>query len=403
MKKTISILLCLLLIFSSVSSVFASATSWDTTDQANLQTIKNQLSNTSGGSIYYMISQINGAMRFTNKTIANWLADIEGHLASALYYEDGGNSRSITWWIKEAVLDLDQMVGTGSGTMLYYLNLINTRAGYINTNLTTANGHLTNIYDKTDAIRQIVLISQELLDDIAGYQVGILGHQNNIDTLLNTSATWNWNSWTSTLTNNNEVTSYSRTSDPLNQAIYGLQFVSRNVVYGFTKMFNQAFTGYNSQQTAKNWLTLQSSNFTPTSQTNGIYTWLANIQEPIARLSYVHASDEEIAAREKAAANQDAVVDNFIDSSGSGAAPASSFGDVASMSAGYTTNMSTDASASGIWNIFSSNNFGWFSQETANQLDTTVSTRKGSSDFETPLLDQQIADIYKELGVDVND
>ena len=414
MKKIISLTIALCLVFGSFSFIFASATSWDTTDQANLQTIKNQLSNTSGGSIYYMISQINAAMRFSNKTIANWLADIENHLASALYYEDGGTSRSITWWLKEAVLDLDQMVGTGSGSILYYLNMINTRLGYINNNASTINTNTSNIKIGIDDLNTSnSAISTKISTLIEDYMVPVRSaittylpliktDTDSINTTLTTSDTWSWNSWTSTLTNNNEVSSFSRSGNILTQAVYGMQFVGRNVVYGFTKMFNQAYTGYNTQQIAKNWLTLQNSNFTPTSQTNGIYSWLANIQEPVARLSYVHASDEEIAAREKAEANQTAVVNNFIDSNGSGAATPSDFSSISSLSSGYQSNFGSDASVSGIFNIFNSNNMSWFSSETYNQLDTTNNNMRtiSASLPNTPLLDQKIADIYEAIGLD---
>ena len=77
MKKSISIILCLCIIFSCYLPVHATATSWDTTDQANLQAIKNQLSNTTSGTIKYLISQINSAMYFSSKGVANWLSDLE--------------------------------------------------------------------------------------------------------------------------------------------------------------------------------------------------------------------------------------------------------------------------------------------------------------------------------------
>lgn len=387
MKKTVSIMLCLLLIFSSVNFAFADFTSADSTNLSNLlsytNTIKNALT-LSNGTIYSFLNTIAARLTYSGENVAGLLYSINNKLNNS-----GGFS------------------STDSQNLLEILNFIT----YFTTG-NTRQSWLQYIANKLDSINNSVARIQSdtgtLVDQattLLGYQLSILGYTQNIDNVI------------STLTSNRSFMIWNSTGSANNWSLYdyrlngnfaysipeALRLINYNTIYGFQKLFEIGFSNYSNTQTAKNWLNLQNITFTPTSQTNGIYTWLANIQEPIARISYVHASDEEIAAREKAAANQTAVVNNFIDSTGSGAAPTSSFGDVASMSAGYSSNMNTDASASGIWNIFNSNNFGWFSQETANQLDPTVSTRKGSSDFETPLLDQQISDIYKELGVDVND
>lgn len=166
--------------------------------------------------------------------------------------------------------------------------------------------------------------------------------------------------------------------------------------------FNHRDRGFNTSQTALNWTDIDSSyTFTPNSSTDGLYKWLATIQAPVARLSYVLASDERIEAQEASAANEQAVVDNFIDSNGAGSASPSDIGSISDLSSGYQNNFGSSASVTGIFDIFDSNNFGWFSQETANQFDTSSnnSRAKSGSEFETPLLDQRINDIYDALGV----
>lgn len=185
---------------------------------------------------------------------------------------------------------------------------------------------------------------------------------------------------------------------PIGNLMVALQRINENFVNTYQWRWSADLTNYNSTQTRTNWKTLASETFTPSSAVDGIYKWFGSIQTPIARLASVHASDEEIQAREYAANNQAAVTNNFINPSGSGSVPTSSFGSVSSLSSGVKTNLTTDASPSGIFDIFNSSHGTWFSQETANQLDTTQNTRKGSS-FETPLLDQQIEDIYSSLGV----
>lgn len=170
--------------------------------------------------------------------------------------------------------------------------------------------------------------------------------------------------------------------------------------------------GYANTQTAINWGSLGNSNFTGISTADTTFKWLSAIQAPVARLAYVLANDDQIAAREAAADNEAAVVDQFIDPSGAGSASTSDIGSISSASDGFKTNFSTDASASGIWSIFDSSNGYWFSQEIANSLDTysganrsvkysvplmssgsAIKARNYNYDYETPALDKQVNEI----------
>lgn len=170
--------------------------------------------------------------------------------------------------------------------------------------------------------------------------------------------------------------------------------------------------GYANTQTAINWESLGNSNFTGISTADTTFKWLSAIQAPVARLAYVLANDDQINARENAADNEAAVVDNFIDSSGSGSASVSDIGSIASASDGFKNYISTNASALGIWNIFNSSNGNWFSQEIASSLDTSsganrsikysaplmtsgsaIKARNYNYDYETPALDKQVNEI----------
>lgn len=167
--------------------------------------------------------------------------------------------------------------------------------------------------------------------------------------------------------------------------------------------FNDNLTTWDSQGD-----TLQQVAFTPESAIQGLYRYLAFTQRDVARLTYVLASDEEIAAREEARENQTEVFDNFIDPSGSGSVDPASFGDLAEASGDIKTNFNTGVSASGIFDLFSGNHTSeWFSQDTADRLDQTQNNRTllkkaGLSDDEypTPLLDQQMNELLSLFGGD---
>lgn len=188
---------------------------------------------------------------------------------------------------------------------------------------------------------------------------------------------------------------------PIGNLMVALQRINENFVNTYQWRWAADLTNFNSTQTRTNWKTLASETYTPSSAIDGIYYWFKSIQTPIARLASVHASDEEIQAREYAANNQAAVTNNFINPSGTGSVPTSSFGSLSGISSGVKTNLTTDANPNGIFDVFNSSHGTWFSQETANQLDTTSSGQRSKSDssFDTPLLDQRINEIYEELGV----
>lgn len=162
--------------------------------------------------------------------------------------------------------------------------------------------------------------------------------------------------------------------------------------------------------------TLSQSYWTPTSGFNGLYKYLAYTQRDVARLTHVYASDEEIAARDAARQNQTAVVNNFVDGNGVGSVSASDLGDMASVSGSLQSNFDTGASVSGVFAFFSNgSSTNWFSQATADALDTSNGSIPGDPDpdpgvdfsinptrsnySDTPLLDAYYEEIYDLLGI----
>lgn len=373
MKKIICLITALCLILGSFSFCFASPTQWDTSDQANLRYIYQTLTS---GSLYTLVNNIYSRMNTINNSIQD--------LADFLVY----NGNSITEWVYSIEIWMSPI-----------FNAINS----IPVDLDKIVNGLWKPLENGSSVAYLSLYEDALVNEDPGVTSGFTSaywrthlHQNlftsaNRGNGIVDNPVWNIDNG---LIPNQIYASYGTPLGLLNTLTNRLNL---NMVNGLVAHL----TGATDQQSYTSWLDLSSSSFNPDSQTDGIYNWLSNIQTPVARLSYVLASDERIEAQEAAAANEEAVVDNFIDSTGDGSASPSDIGSISDLSSGYKSNFGSDASVSGIFNIFNSNNMGWFSQETANQLDTTTPTRRGSS-FDTPLLDQQIRDIYDQIGV-VND
>lgn len=353
MKRYISLIISLCLILGSFSFVFASATQWDTSDQANLLGILRAVTSYGTGNLFYKVSHIDSTLDTisTNiNTIKGYLTD-SGH--SVAYYLSGIDS----WMnpIYSAITQTPTDLATIIGSLGYYTNNGTTYNPYLN----LINNTLNNTYGSTFSLT----------------------------TFNNNTDTTNWTTF-------NYVTSGS----VFNQILQSLRFTNNNNMGYYVKSLNAQFGNYNLSRQGIDWNNLSTFSHVASSQSEGQNFWLSMIQQPVARLSYVLASDERLAAQQAASAAEQQVVNDFIDPNGDSSATATDFGSISDLSSGYQQNFGSTASISGIFNIFDSNNFGWFSSETYQQLDTTVAQR-GSS-FETPLLDQQLEDISRALGVD---
>lgn len=346
MKRSISILLCLVLIFSSFSFAFADewGASQITSVVNNVSSINSTLSN-----IYTRVNTITNYLTDSNHSVAYWTSAIASWMQPIYTSLTSGLAANIGLDITNGLLGYPENIQGGGTTWHPYLSDV---LSSVNTMVSgTVTAPSTYFDMSVDQNGNIVFNTPVNATNVYGAMLSRLY----------------WLQWLGSMSYNNDL------------------------YYDHLSLDYATVT-----QNATNWGNLQTSTFTPLSATDGLYKWLSAIQTPVARLSYVLASDERIEAQELATANEQAVVDNFIDSTGDGAVPTSSFSDVSGLSSGVTSNLSTDASPAQIWDIFNSDHGSWFSQETANQLDTTTRTR--GSEFETPLLDQQMEEIYKSLG-----
>lgn len=126
----------------------------------------------------------------------------------------------------------------------------------------------------------------------------------------------------------------------------------------------------------------------------------SNISMHLARLDFVLASDDEIAARQAAEDNQNAFVDNFLDGSGSGSASTSDLGDMADGSAAIKAAFSSNASATDAFNILSGDGdvWDWFTQGTKDSFDNVANTRSSAeyTNYYQAYMDQ----VYKGVNED---
>lgn len=352
MKKLLCFLLCLTLIFSSVSLCFAAVSdSQAASIVSDLSTIKTTLNN-----IYNRVNTISNSLIDSSHSVAYWASAIASWMQPI--YQALTNNLVSAFDIEPIISGLNEVVSDGTGTTFYpYLKYNGKSISEISTNIFSYVNRISgNIYKNGSYI------------------------------------TSSYNNYGLATGSNN--TSTNNIFDAINNNLISLNNSSiqdHNELFYYTKGYPFNIVNVN---------TAEDESFTPYSFGNAIIRYLQKIQYPVARLGYVLASNERIEAQEAAAANEEAVVDNFIDSTGDGATSPSNISSVSGLSSGYKQNFTTDASPSGIFDIFNSDHATWFSQETKNQLDTTTSSRmtKGSAS-ETPLLDKQIEDIYDALGV----
>lgn len=342
MKRIICLLTALCLVFGSFSFAFAAQDVSDATTHTQL------------GNIYNLLNGTNFSGRLA--TIANKLTDINANLVTLMGWLDPANGGGTSAILNQI---LNALVYTNAG-------------GTITSWLVDIQGYNYQTAERLLDIKNIIQGTRNYSNVLFNSP----GANGTINSQRLDMSSWNMG---------DRIFTYLSQLTNSTMSIYSLEY-------------SQRVNGYNTAQTFTKWDDLTTSTFTPISATDGIYKWLSKIQTPTARLAYVLASDERIAAQEAAAANEEAVVDNFIDSTGDGSASPSDIGSISDLSSGYKSNFGSDASVSGIFNIFNSNNMGWFSQETANQLDTSTNNRRGSS-LDTPLLDRQIEDIYDQIGV----
>lgn len=449
MKKILCIIISLCLVLGSFS--FAFGLDWSSSDSTNLQYIAQRL--TAGSySAASWLQQIYGTLNGSQGNAVSYLSDI----ASKLSYQQSIYNTLSTMATNLAHIRnaITANSGNAIGNILenIYNALIRTDAAG------SAVSYLSDLRSFVLTTRNNVTTITTAISSIQTALNSIDGSTNSIDTTL---SGWNTN-FTSTLSqwvnNNRNLRSVSFDSNLIPTFGYSQGNIWGHIVGGFSNLIvntsNQIkyshallgvmrsgsfFSGYNlneisydfsstddllykglrnisnslaritsfygASQSITNWTgsTLTTSSYVPSSVTDGLYKYLNSIQTPIARLAYVHASDDEISAREKAAANQNAVVNNFIDSNGNGSIGTQDISGMATMSSGFKSFFSTGVGSGNIFSQLTNQNDSndWYSEDTYNKLmgiSNTRSAKSSGSDYPTPLLDERMSELTSLFG-----
>lgn len=305
-----------------------------------------------------------------------------------------------------------------SGFTLYYWGAqsgISTSASgsgyfsnYLGSALTNLSSLLANADEQIWDTKQYLVQTKNLINDIHSIitstdsAIEEVKVSNNPDNGFNQSYLWakyspttvansaiSWFDGRSKLNQNFNAVS----SSVLAQITYRLQLFSNSMVNLAVSLVG-SIGSYNLTNTDLTTTALGSSS----SLQNDVRNIGSNLSSHLARLAFVLASDEEIAARQAAAANTDQVVDDFINTSGSASASTSDFADVASAGSAMKDALSSNVSPSNAFTSLSSssNAWDWFSQSTADSLDSSTrsNSRRGSS---TPYLDSYYNDLLETL------
>lgn len=376
MKRFISVIIALCLIFSSFSFVFGAVSdSQASSIVSDLSTIRSTLNN-----IYSRLGTIQGYLFDSGHSVAYWVSAINSWMQPIYSSLTSGLVSALD--LEPIISGLNEVVSSGGATSY---------TPYLKYGDKSNSQWLSDLYSALGRLgvsnRSSVLLNSHLslLNNYSGSYI-IPRFTNSSGSMSETSYNWNDGS-------------------PLGNI--GL----------ILKLFNQSFI-YNAL--SENYLnkSLQSVvsfsdpdstlSFTPSSSIDGIYKYLNLLNTPLARLGYVLASDQRIEAQQASSANEQSVVDNFIDSSGSGSVSASDFGSVSGASKSFRDNFNSGVSASGVWSVFNQN-YDWFSQSTADALDTSSASSsarrlKSASSVrsDTPLLDAYYSDLFDIIGV-IND
>lgn len=414
MKKICSLVLIFSFVFCFTVPCYADFT---TTDSNHLTSIYQSVN--SGGALYGIVNQIKNSV-LSGGALYTLVNSINSNILSLFRWTSGsGQTYSVAQILNSIANDTYSLVNSSQGNNSQIVNLL----GYSDNGVVKP--WLADIYQSTFQLPSRLTAIYNLQDVYLPYLSQIYTVNNSNLPLIFSRLSYNNISVSEYLYNTmrlfdkngypnyylqNPVKYYLYSNGIVeatgignsNSLIAGLWYNLMLMGQSLANIGSDGFLYSKSFQSFTRWDTLNNGSFAPRSLADGVYNWFSRVQTPLARLAFVHASDEEIAAREASAPNQNALVDNFIDSSGAASASVADIQSISGMSSGFKQNFSTGANPSSIFQIFSSSNWGWFSHETANQLDTTNSPtrllRSVSTSFETPLLDEQIQGVYNFLG-----
>lgn len=376
-----------------------------------------------------------------------WLNGFNTPSSMSLYYFGSGGSvatgsypngfsqlpglfNGITYSIAYSISNL-------SSRLVNTLNTINTNIDGLESSSSSAAGSLSNLYSRLATTNSHIDGIEGYIDQIESYVDGVesslsgilsaiqnqsltipqslLDDVDNISSDMDTQdSRWSWSSTFNTSSslpryrqNSEGGTSSDLSVNPTvrsipNQIWYWLSTMNTSMVYAFRDMTSGVGTANTQTYLDKD---LQPISMGRTSFWRDFRNIGGNINDIVARLGFVLANDEDIAARQAAASTTDAAIDDFISGSGNASVSAGDLGSLASFTKSVTSSSAAPVDPSMIiQSIDSSSPWIWFSNDVLYSLEPTSSQRgqakySNSTSADTPLLDSNLIDIQKALGL----
>lgn len=417
-KKVISFIICISIILGSLVPCFAISTDSAIKATKELKALGDTKAATevspSSSSGYYYYYNGTSNLGYTNINITTWAGLVTG----------------ITQGIANSIKNLANINSNIGTTLDNTLSTIYTRLGNTNSYIDGIEGYLYNInnslYYGQTGVGTIVNDLKTLLTTNNTSTSNISSDTSNIYSLLSNGlnidlgSPWqpyfmpsdnydfNNNDWdyyylrTVDEWGNVSSTSYTQTN-----ILTGLKRllvnINNNETYGFRNICRSVGGTANDSFVPKLYnIDLTTTNADKLSLWRTIFQYGENTSMFLSRLGYVLASDDEIAARQAASANQDVAVDEFISSSGSASASTTDLGDMASGSSAIKNALSSNADIDDALGIFNGDTsiWDWFTTETKNSFDN-VSVQRSSVDNYTHYVDNFYSEVLHGIHADI--
>lgn len=366
--------------------------------------------------IYYLYYPRNGLMQ--TESYPSGYTYLPG-LFSGLSYSIAHNTQSILSAIPSYTTYIDGIEGTLTNiysrlaTTNSYIDGIEGYVDQIESYVDNVESSLTGILSAIQ--NQSLTIPQSLLDDVDSLDSTQSNFYNAVGN-PNSSTGWGTyirNNPTFQLKRYRQTSNGGTTADidrtitdwnPLNQIWFWLYNINDSNILAYRDLLSGVFAN---PANPPQWLDkdLNATTLPRTSLWFDVRTIGVNINNILARLGYVLANDEDIAARQAAAATTDAAIDDFISGSGDASVSAGDLGSLASFTKSVTSSSAAPVDPSMIiQSIDSSSPWIWFTNDVLYSLEPTSSQRNqakysGSNSTDTPLLDSNLIDIQKALGL----
>lgn len=127
-----------------------------------------------------------------------------------------------------------------------------------------------------------------------------------------------------------------------------------------------------------------------------------SLQNPLAKLQYVLASDDDIELKDSQQENEDQFKEDFTGDGGAAVKP-SDIGDLADISSGFKDSFAGAGSPGDIFSVLNDQgNYGFFSQEVLNEIEPPVPAAISAEPFDVDALMEDDPEFWGQFDIDEN-